>query len=617
MPIATGTRLGQYEVQDFIGQGAMGLVYRAYHAELERTGAVKVMQAITPDADTVARFRHEAKAIAQLRHPNIVQVYDFGEYQGTPYMIVEYIPGGSLAQKMAGDRLDEATSLRYLRGIAAGLDYAHRHGVVHRDVKPANVLLTGEDTPVLADFGLAKLLQGNSLKSMTGVTTGTPAYMAPEQVMGHNVGPAADRYSLATIAYEMLTGSIPFDGEGLMELLYAQVHREPPVPSWRNTVLGPRVDAVVMQGLAKDPAARWSSGTAFVDALESALSARQAAAAARTVVMVPPPDPSTLPMARTAVAERPVEQVESTEELTLAYPSPPPPQPKPKRRIGRRLLAAIAGAVALLLVMGVCAFEVLPGIGLQVSPNPASRGELITIAASRVPANQAGEIQFLSVIHTYSFEADARGDVRERIRVPLDVELGMHTVKLCWQDACHRSTQLRVVAGGFGLDSPTPVGDATATPGAGVTPTPGVTPRPTATPSGSTPRPTASSTSTPKSSPKPSPTPTRSPSPTPTSNPCPANSNALVVSPSSQNILVSGAKATISGSNFTPNSNVTVSYYAPSSTLYRTWTVTATCSGTFSFSFATKGTLVPRTDKVVACDVFKAPCASAVIKVIL
>src|SRR5690242_17144195 len=169
----------------------MGVVYRAYHAQLERTGAVKVLQAMTPDADTAARFRHEAQAIARMRHPNIVDVYDFGEFEGTPYMIVEYVPGGSLAGRMAQGRLDRATALKYLRGIAAGLDYAHAHGVVHRDVKPANVLLTADDSPVLADFGLAKLLQGSSLKSMTGVTTGTPAYMAPEQVTGSSVGPAS------------------------------------------------------------------------------------------------------------------------------------------------------------------------------------------------------------------------------------------------------------------------------------------------------------------------------------------------------------------------------------------------------------------------------------------
>src|SRR5436309_383553 len=324
----------------------MGLVYKAYHAALERTGAVKVMQAISPDVDTVARFRHEAQAIAKLRHPNIVDVYDFGEFQGTPYMIVEYVPGGSLAARMIHGRPDRHSARRYLRGTAAGLDYAHGHGVVHRDVKPANVLLTADDTPVLADFGLAKLLQGSSLKSMTGVTTGTPAYMAPEQVTGSQVGPAADRYSLATIAYEMLTGFIPFDGEALMELLYAQVHRQPPPPSTRDDSLGPRVDEVVMRGLAKDPEARWESATAFVEALATALRAEPSAAS--TMVMAPPAV-SAVPLAETVVAER-VEASPRQSVMTLAYPSPPL-RALEKRRSRKPLFALVGvGIIAVLLL---------------------------------------------------------------------------------------------------------------------------------------------------------------------------------------------------------------------------------------------------------------------------
>src|SRR6202022_768008 len=177
----------------------------------------------------------------------------------------------SLVCRRAKGPLDVAPTLKYLRGIAAGLDYAHGRGIVHRDIKPANVLLESDDSPVIADFGLAKLLQGSSLKSITGVTTGTPAYMAPAQGTGSQIGPAADRYSLATMAYEMLTGVIPFDGEGLMEILYAQVHREPPPPSQRNNKLNPKVDAVILRGLAKDPAARWPSCTAFVNALSAAV----------------------------------------------------------------------------------------------------------------------------------------------------------------------------------------------------------------------------------------------------------------------------------------------------------------------------------------------------------
>ena len=327
--IAPGTKLGQYEVQDFIGQGAMGVVYRAYHAQLERTGAVKVLQAMAPDPDTTARFRHEAQAIAQMRHPNILNVYDFGEFEGTPYMIVEYVPGGSLADRLNRGQMDTATALGFLQGIASGLDYAHSKGVVHRDVKPANVLIGADDSPVIADFGLAKLLQGSSLKSMTGVTTGTPAYMAPEQVTGSKVGPAADRYSLATIAYEMLTGFIPFDGEGLMELLYAQVHREPPPPSTRNNSLGPRVDAAIMRGLSKDPGARWGTCTAFVDALSAAL-AKPVREAARTVVMSPPVGATMAVAAAAAGAAVVTDVTDSVGPIAIAYPSPPAPVPKKK-----------------------------------------------------------------------------------------------------------------------------------------------------------------------------------------------------------------------------------------------------------------------------------------------
>src|SRR6266446_5203258 len=337
--IGTGTRLGQYEVQDFIGQGAMGLVYRAYHVQLARTGAVKFMQAITPDEDSIARFRHEAQAIAQMRHPYILNVFDFGEYQGTPYMIVEYVPGGSLANRLSGSQLDQAVAIKYLRGIASGLDHAHGLGIVHRDVKPANVLLEKDDTPVIADFGLAKLLQGSSLKSMTGVTTGTPAYMAPEQVTGSHAGPPADRYSLATIAYEMLTGVIPFDGEGLMEVLYAQVHRDPAAPSSRDAELGPEVDAVLLKGLAKDPAARWESATEFVDALAAALVPPPAKVLARTVVMAPPLAPARPSTRRSGRATPPPPEtiMFDAETVEVAYLSPPPPASAPKRS-RRRLL---------------------------------------------------------------------------------------------------------------------------------------------------------------------------------------------------------------------------------------------------------------------------------------
>ncbi|OLC25455.1 MAG: hypothetical protein AUJ02_04415 [Chloroflexi bacterium 13_1_40CM_3_65_12] len=368
MSIQTGTRLGQYEVQDFIGQGAMGVVYRAYNVQLTRTGAVKFMQAITPDEDSIARFRREAQAIAQMRHPNILNVFDFGEYEGTPYTIVEYVPGGSLASRIKHSPIDTAAALEYLDGIASGLDYAHSLGIVHRDIKPANVLLEKDGTPIIADFGLAKLLQSSSLKSMTGVATGTPAYMAPEQVTGSKVGPPADRYSLATMAYEMLTGSIPFEDEGVLELLYAQVHRDPPAPSSRRPELGLRVDAVIMRGLAKDPSARWESCTAFVTALGQALAHVAAPAVEPTVVMAPP--------------------VAAT--MPFSVPAPPPAVIKRRSHKRRNILIAVAALLVLAVGLLVVA-SALAKPRLSLSASTVTAGDTVVVTAGNLPANQVGE----------------------------------------------------------------------------------------------------------------------------------------------------------------------------------------------------------------------------------
>jgi serine/threonine-protein kinase len=552
--IAPGTKLGQYEVQDFIGQGAMGLVYRAYHAQLERVGAVKVLQAIAPDPDTTSRFRHEAQAIAQLRHPNILNVYDFGEYQGTPYMIVEYVPGGSLGGRLAKGQLDPPTTLRYLRGIAAGLDHAHSHGIVHRDIKPANVLLEADDTPVIADFGLAKLLQGSSLKSMTGVTTGTPAYMAPEQVTGSQVGPPADRYSLATMAYEMLTGAIPFDGEGLMEILYAQVHREPPPPSARNSVLGPAVDEVLLRGLAKDPAQRWESCTAFVDALGAAIDGKKPAkqAAPKTVV-VDPAFASTVPLSEVAAAGAGATATRA-EQMDPIHPmsSPPPPS----RRSGRGLIAAISGGVIVLLLLigGVGYLVTHQRPNVTLSESTVRAGDTVVVTASHVPPNQVGEIQLLSELHTFPFQADANGDLSEPILIPRSIGSGDHVVRVCWASQCYGSATLHVIV-------PTP------------------SPTPTASPS-----------------------PTASPTPSPTR---PPRSLAL----SSNHIVVKTGSMTVKGFNFTPGRMATMTFIQGTTTNKTVATPAIGADGTFLQSYTIPSTAVVGPASIRACDVNG--CASA------
>jgi serine/threonine-protein kinase len=592
--IQPGTRLGQYEVQDLIGQGAMGVVYRAYHVQLERTGAVKVLLGIAPDTDSTARFRHEAQAIAQMRHPNIVNVFDFGEYEGTPYMIIEYVPGGSLASRMKQGSMETGAALKYLRGMAAGLDYAHSLGIVHRDVKPANVLLEKDESPVIADFGLVKLMQSTSLKSMTGVTTGTPAYMSPEQVTGSKVGPPADRYSLATIAYEMLTGSIPFDGEGLMEVLYAQVHRDPPLPSARNSSLNPQVDAVVMRGLAKDPAARWESCTAFVDALAAALAGKTDPGVARTLVMTPAVAstvPLAAPVAVAAAAMPAPARVDAVNpSATVAVPYPAPAQAVVKKKSRKGPFAAIAaGVLVLLLILGVLLVAAArPNLSLSASTVRA--GDTVVVSASHLPANQNGEIQVLSTVHTFPFHADPSGDVSVSIRVPLNIGAGDHTVRLCWNASCRLTATLHVLA---------PVAFATPSPGATPSTAPGASPTPGATPIGGT-----------------SPTPRASPiaSPIPTPKPTPSPPPAPVISISNYNIKILTGSETVYGVHFAPGSSVTITFVQGALTTSE-GSAPVSSSGYFSKTFTVPATAVVGPAGIKVCGTNG--CLSATVNVTL
>jgi tRNA A-37 threonylcarbamoyl transferase component Bud32 len=612
MSIGPGSRLGPYVVQEFIGQGAMGVVYRAYHAELERVAAVKVLQGLATDAESNARFRREAQAIAHMRHPNVLNVFDFGEFEGTPYMIVEYVEGGSLSARIKSSPIDQDSALRYLHGIGAALDYAHSHGIVHRDVKPANVLLGPDDTPILADFGLVKLMQSSSIASLTGVTTGTPAYMAPEQVSGKHVGPAADRYAFAVMAFEMLTGEFPFQEEGVLEVLYAHVHKAPPAPSTRNESVGPRADAVILRGLAKDPNARWESCESFVAALTAALKS-PAIGADKTIVM----RPSAPALSRVAVAAVPIKSpaFERTAVIgdgapaTAARTKPLAPaaadatviapltQPEDKRR-RRRTLLAIGAAVLLLLLLtsGIFVFEAMLPPTLDVSPKIATFGEHVVVTSTHVPRDQTGEIRLESVLHTFPFRADSSGNVSAELAVPYDIATGDHILRICWNGQCRAQTTLRVVAGVADV-SPLPGSSPTSSPNSspGASPNPGSSPtsRPS---SGSSPRPNSSPTSNPAPSPKPSP----APSPTPS---CWTSGPNLTESP---NPVLAGLSVMVSGTNFKPGT-ITLSYQAGTGAAFAP-AGTATAGSNCAFSNKSVNTspigglLTSRPDTVRACD---------------
>jgi len=469
----------------------MGVVYRAYHAQLERECAVKVLQAIGADPDSTARFRREAQAIARMRHPNVLNVFDFGEFEGTPYMIVEYVPGGSLAPRMRSGPLSAEAALTYLHGIADALDYAHKHGIVHRDVKPANVLLGPDDNPILADFGLAKLMESSSIKSLTGVTTGTPAYMAPEQVTGSQVGPAADRYSLAVIAYQMLTGSLPFEEGGVLEVMYAQVHKEPAPPSMLDHTLPAKVDGVILRGMAKEPSARWERCNDFVGALESALKATAPAPVERTVAFAPPPPAETKPKPAPRPAQHKLDVTTVMQPAAadgpIRGPDPALPHPiatwggfavpgvaKPKRFPWGRVLVVMAVVLVVALLAATVAYLATRPPDVSLSSYNVRAGDRITVMATHLPPDQEAEVQLLSDLLIFPIRSDSFGRATRQVDIPLDIDGGDHTIRVCWNGTCPVSTTLHVRA--VPQPTPSPIESPSPTPVINVAPSSGIVP---------------------------------------------------------------------------------------------------------------------------------------------
>jgi tRNA A-37 threonylcarbamoyl transferase component Bud32 len=275
----SGAALGVYQVLEPVGRGGMAEVYKGYHPTLHRTVAIKVLladRASRPDFRT--RFEREAQAVAVLRHPNIVEIFDCGQIEGTYYMVMEYIDGISLSEHIRrNDALPLDETLTIIRGVAGALDYAHEQGLVHRDVKPSNVMLqwttaTAPDFPgyqaILTDFGIAKMLGGATALTRTGMV-GTLDYIAPEQIRdAADVDGRADVYSLGVMIFEMLTGSLPFRGSNPGAVLIAHLQQPAPDPRTLRPDLPEAVAGAILRAMAKDPDARFAIAGDFVAALK-------------------------------------------------------------------------------------------------------------------------------------------------------------------------------------------------------------------------------------------------------------------------------------------------------------------------------------------------------------
>jgi len=264
-----GKTLGEYELTEMIGEGGMATVYKGFQQSLKRWVAVKVLY-YQEDTSRI-RFQREAKAIAALRHRNILIIYEYGEQDGSPFIVMEYVQGGTLEDKLNGTPMDWKQAIELIIPIAQALHYAHQQGIIHRDVKPSNVLLPANDWPVLADFGLVKRSDEEQGLTKTGTFMGTPSYIAPEQARDADLDHRADLYSLGVMLFEMVTGHLPFDYENPNKILLAHVTEQPPPPRKLNPDIPPALEEIVLKTLKKSPKERYPDMQALIDVLKEVL----------------------------------------------------------------------------------------------------------------------------------------------------------------------------------------------------------------------------------------------------------------------------------------------------------------------------------------------------------
>src|SRR3954470_11182807 len=303
----TGQRFGAYMLGPLLGRGGMGVVYQAQHVHLGRTVALKLLAPeLSRSEDFRARFLRESRLAAELEHPGIVTVYDAGEVNGTLFIAMRFVRGTDLAAtlvKRGPLPVDETLSI--LHQVATALDAAHESGLVHRDVKPANVMIEGQRV-YLADFGLSKRASSDSMQlTEAGQFLGTVDYVAPEQIEGRPVDGRADQYALGCVLFECLTGSRPYPRDSQVAVIFAQLREPPPRPCELRPDLPPEIDMVVAKAMAKDPIERYSTCVEFVAAAVAALSGLRSTARSQDPLRAPTEPPEVPPRAEPAAPAAP------------------------------------------------------------------------------------------------------------------------------------------------------------------------------------------------------------------------------------------------------------------------------------------------------------------------
>jgi eukaryotic-like serine/threonine-protein kinase len=371
-----GTLSGRYETAERLGSGGMSNVYKATDLILERTVAVKILaEHLSDDERFVARFRREALAVAKLIHPNIVQVYDTGKDDGRHYIVMEYVSGRSGAQILqrhgpVGPEIAAEIGTQ----ACAGLDYAHRRGIIHRDVKPGNLMVTGgpvgggaELTVKLTDFGIARAIEQTRI-TQVGSVVGTAAYLAPEQVRGEEATPATDVYALGVVLYQFLTGRLPYEGSSLAELAVRQQNEKPLPPSTYNDEVPETLSGAVLRALEGDPHRRYASADELASGLRLGLEGEDVTVPeGATPTQVLGGDTATRHLDRTTAQTEYRPAQSQTRRPQARAPQPAPAGPKPRaaapRQKGRsgfsRFVRFVLALVALVLVAAAVASAVI------------------------------------------------------------------------------------------------------------------------------------------------------------------------------------------------------------------------------------------------------------------
>ncbi len=356
MSFEIGSMVGNYRIEEKLGQGGMATVYKGYHDRLARHVAIKVLHAVFKDDDSfLRRFTREAQVVARLEHNNIVPVYDFTEHEGYPYLVMRHVEGETLKQQLSQGALSTKEIIRVASSVASGLDYAHKQGVLHRDIKPSNILLTKGGGVFIADFGLARITQSGESTMSQDMIMGTPQYISPEQAKGNtDLDGRTDIYSFGIMVYEMVTGRVPFASDTGYSVIHSQIFDPPPPPSSLNDKISPALEAVLLKVLSKDPTERYATAGEFVAAFKEALQDAPSKIGPQGAIVLPDATEKKTQAAATAVLSPTPEATPPLPQLddapSTVSQAAPPAQPKQSRPL---LLIGVGIILGMIILSGI------------------------------------------------------------------------------------------------------------------------------------------------------------------------------------------------------------------------------------------------------------------------